>query len=51
MESLLKCINDDKKAVLSMLEEFNFNHYEVKKKLTKIKNGTPVFYLASIKNK
>lgn len=47
---ILKLINDEKKAVFSVLDEFNFNHFEVKKKLSKIKSQSSGPYLASLHN-
>lgn len=50
VESILKVIKEEKIRVLHSLEEFNFNHFEVKKKLAKIKGNNSGNYLASLRN-
>lgn len=47
----MRALKEEKKSLFQSLEEFNFNHCEVKKKLIKIKDDNPVTYLASLRNK
>ncbi len=50
VEYILKVIKEEKIRLLHTLEEFNFNHFEVKKKLAKIKGNSSGNYLASLRN-
>ena len=52
VEQMMRRINEDKRTVLKSLEEFNFSHFEVKKKLNKVKTTHLDHYLTKItKNK
>lgn len=51
VEMIMKMINEEKRLVFRNLEEFNFSHFDVKKKLNKIKASHPGVYLNNIASK
>jgi hypothetical protein len=49
-EFIMRVVNEDKRAVFKAIDEFNYNHMGVKKKLAKIQAISNRNYLTSIQN-
>jgi hypothetical protein len=49
VEQIMRGMNEDKKAVFRAIDDFMFNHVEVKKKLAKVKLNSKSKYFNSIK--
>ena len=47
----MKGLNEDKRAVNRDIDDFNTNHFEVKKKLNKVKSSHSGNYLAELTSK
>ena len=44
----MKKMNEEKRVVMRLLEDFNFGHFDVKKKLNKIKGNHSSKYLTTV---